>query len=508
MCCLKRLPTLFLVASPLSFLLAPSLAWAAAAEGSETLKWLVIGLVVVATLVIGQLIYGFSQKDKAIKAKAETPEAPAAPTPAIYHPKAVVPSILDQLAQAGVNPKQREQLAQSLSTIVTKTVDAQVDAVKQEVKKHYDQVLEEKQWAERALQRKYQEALIDRNQTAQVLESIAEGLVVVNNKGEVVMMNPAAEKLLAVRQAERVGKPLVESLDDDQIISLVQGSTEGREIVVNTKQESTKRVLRASNAVVTDQDGRAVGMVAVLHDVTKQKEVEDLKSEFVSKVSHELRTPLMAIQYALSLLDDQMAGSMSEDAQAFVSLTRRNLERLNLLVSDLLDLSKLEAKKMELRLELIALGPILQTVCDTMDAWAKSKQITLVRRVVEEVPMMRLDASRLIQVLTNLVGNAIKFTPEKGKITVEGKLAADQQHVEVSVIDTGVGIAPEDLPKLFNKFQQVGERTASDMSGTGLGLVIAKEIVELHQGRIWVESDGKRGARFVFTLPLHAAAAA
>jgi signal transduction histidine kinase len=148
---------------------------------------------------------------------------------------------------------------------------------------------------------------------------------------------------------------------------------------------------------------------------------------------------------------------------------------------------------------------VIDGVCESLEAWARSKGVSVMKRVADALPNVMLDKARISQVLMNLMGNAIKFTPRGGRVTVEAKLNQERA-IEVSVTDTGIGIAKEDLPKLFSKFQQVGERTASDISGTGLGLVIVKEIIELHHGRIWVESELKRGARFAFTLPLEPAA--
>ena len=213
------------------------------------------------------------------------------------------------------------------------------------------------------------------------------------------------------------------------------------------------------------------------------------------------------MQHALSILSDEVAGPLAEEQQKFVGLTQRNLQRLNTLINDLLDLSKLEAKKMELRLEPVELGPLIHSVCDSVDAWAQSKAISVSWRLPGSLPKVTCDPGRITQVLTNLLGNAIKFTPKQGRVVVEAKVVDGGQALEVSVTDTGVGIAKDDLPKLFNKFQQVGERSAMDISGTGLGLAISKEIVELHRGRIWAESDSAKGAKFAFTLPLDGAQA-
>ncbi len=470
----------------------------------ETTRVVVITLTVLGAPLIGLLLYQFSQRSSRVKFKGEADEIAAGMAGQSADAKAMLPAILAELNQLQAPAQERHRVARSVSDIVAKTLDDHVTRVKHDLNERYGQLIEEKRRNEVALQRKVTEAVQERKQTMSVMESIAEGLVVVNNQGEVVMMNAAAEKLLAVdRTASTLGRPLMDNLKDDQLVSLVRGSNEDREIVLNAKQDSTRRVLRASNAVITDEDGKAVGMVAVLSDVTKQKEIDQLKSEFVSKVSHELRTPLVAMQHALAILSDGVAGQMTEEQVKFVSLSQRNLERLNHLINDLLDLSKLEARKMELRLATGSMTAIAKGVCESLDAWANSKGLLLTQRFPEPLPPMVFDQGRITQVLTNLIANAIKFTPKQGRITIEGRLTQNGRAMEVSVVDTGIGIAKEDLLKLFNKFQQVGDRAATDVSGTGLGLAIAKEIIELHHGRIWAESDaGRKGAKFAFEIPL------
>jgi len=466
----------------------------AALEDAAKTRILIMLATVVAASLIGILLYQLSLRSSQVqykKGRGNTEKGRGDLKPAIKHE-------VDRLA---IPP----DVAKSVSDIIAKTVEAQVEVVKKELNDRYGRIIEEQRRSSATLQTKYQDVLRERKQTVSVLESIAEGLVVVNNKGEVVMMNPAAEKLLSVDQKERIGKPMLDNVKDGQLVSMATGTDEEREIVLSATSASTKRILRASNAMITDEDGKTVGMVAVLSDVTKQRELDQMKSEFVSQVSHELRTPIVAMQHALAILVDEVAGPLTEEQKKFTSLTQRNLQRLNALINDLLDLSKLEAKKMELRLAFTSLSPVIGNVCETLDPWVQSKAITIMRRVPEDLPHVMCDPARMIQVLTNLLGNAIKFTPKQGRITVEAKLVKGGMVVQVSVTDTGIGIAKEDLPKLFSKFQQVGERTASDISGTGLGLAISKEIVELHRGRIWAESDeAKKGATFTFTLPLEA----
>jgi signal transduction histidine kinase len=201
-----------------------------------------------------------------------------------------------------------------------------------------------------------------------------------------------------------------------------------------------------------------------------------------------------------------VSGPLTDEQQKFLEIVQRNLEQLHTLISDLLDLSKLEARKVTLNVKPSSLTEIVNTVCGSLEAWTQSKSITISKRVPERLPTVLCDPDLIRRLLTNLVGNAIKFTPKQGRVTIEVKHDVAQHTITLSVADTGVGISAEDIPKLFQKFQQVGERTHTDIAGTGLGLAIAKEVVELHHGRIWAESDGKQGATFSFTLPVTAPA--
>lgn len=468
------------------------------AEASS--RTLIIGGTVGVALIIGLILYQFSLRSSRVQFKSgQAGSSDEGDQPAGV-PQNVSPAILREISRLAGPSHRQQQVARAVSEIVMQTVEQQVNVAKQEFTQRASQLAQEHRRETAVLERKYHQTLTEKKQTSAVLESIAEGLVVVNSKGNVVMMNPAAEKLLGVKPGERIGKSISVGLREEQLVSMVQSTETGeREIVLSAKQDSTKKVLRASNAVVSDENGNTVGMVAVLSDVTKQRELDEMKSDFVSKVSHELRTPIVAMRHSLSILIDQIAGPLSEEQQKFLDISQRNLDRLSHLINDLLDLSKLEAKKMELRLSEAPIAPVIRSVVDTMGPWAQSKGITLAVHLPDGLPDTVMDAGRLTQVITNLIGNAIKFTPSQGKVTVEAKPSGGA-FVEVSISDTGVGIAPEDIPKLFNKFQQVGERSSSDISGTGLGLAISKEIIDLHRGRIWAESQSQ-GARFVFTVP-------
>jgi signal transduction histidine kinase len=227
-----------------------------------------------------------------------------------------------------------------------------------------------------------------------------------------------------------------------------------------------------------------------------------MKSSFVSSVSHELRTPLVAIDKSLSLILSKATGPISENQEQFLNIAERNLKRLTRLIDDLLDLSKLEAGKMEIKPVPTLIEKVVNDAADSLDNWAKTKSIKIEKKIQEALPEINIDSDRVIQVLTNLIGNAIKFTPNGGTITVKVILRKENGTIEVSVTDTGIGIAKENFNKIFDRFYQVGERVSTDISGTGIGLVVVKELVELHGGKIWVESEKGQGATFTFTLPL------
>lgn len=413
-------------------------------------------------------------------------------------------NIFKELSESVGSSRRAEELSRKISEIFDKELENKVNGEIGEVKKKYDSIIREKIQNEEVAWKKYNKTLKEKKETEAVIRSIAEGLVVVDDKGKVVMMNPAAERLLGVSKTNKIGKHITENLGAEQLLSLAKSSEdkEDKEIELISKQDETKKVLRASTAVVENEDGLTVGMVSVLSDITKQKELDQLKSNFVANVSHELRTPLVAMEKSISLILSKAAGSLSETQEQFLSIADRNLKRLTLLINDLLDLSKLEAGKMGLRAALSSVEKVIDEAIDGLMIWANAKSINVEKKIQEGLPEVNMDPDRIIQALNNLIGNAIKFTPKNGKILVEAVLNRDKERLEVSVSDTGIGIATEDLPKLFNKFYQVGERVPTDIGGTGIGLCVAKEVVELHGGKIWAESEKDCGAKFTFTLPL------
>jgi PAS domain S-box-containing protein len=403
-----------------------------------------------------------------------------------------------------IDSKHSQELAARISSVVNEELRKKVEQTAHQLSNKYEKIIDEKAKEEEIAWQKYDKVLTDKKKTEAVIRSIAEGLVVVDAGGKVIMMNPAAEKLLGISKKDKIGRRVLDNLKEEQLVSLVHDTPdkENREIELISQQDETKKVLRASSAVIENEYGQTVGMVSVLSDITKQKKLDEMKSNFVASVSHELRTPLVSIDKSISMILEGQAGQITETQQQFLSIAERNIKRLGLLINDLLDLSKLEAGKMEIRRQACSLDSVINEAIDGLYSWAKTKTINFERKIQDGLSQVDIDPSRIIQVLTNLLGNAIKFTPKDGRITVEAKWNSQKDKIEVSVQDTGIGISKENLSKVFDKFFQAGERVSTDINGTGIGLSIAKEIVELHQGRIWAESEQGGGTKFTFTLPI------
>ena len=228
------------------------------------------------------------------------------------------------------------------------------------------------------------------------------------------------------------------------------------------------------------------------------KELDQLKSDFISTVSHELRTPLTSIREGVSLVIDETTGQINQDQQRFLSIAQTNIDRLARLINDLLDISRIEAGRIKMDRQLIDMVRTVKDVLETFKPQAAQKGLILEAKCPLKTCQIYADRDKMIQVFSNLINNALKFT-EKGRITINGTDKGD--YLQISVADTGKGIPKEELEAVFDKFKQVGRKTGPGAAGTGLGLAICRGIIEAHGGKIWAESQGKgKGSKFTFTL--------
>jgi len=475
---------------------------------------LVIVLIVGATCVVLMLLLGKSTSSLEERAVVQSGS------------DNIDPSLSQEISKLHLPPSKSIQVTKAIGRVVDQEVHKQTAMAVENISKSYAKKLDEKdnkmkhvaarfEVANKNLEKvsgEYKTVKKEKKQTEAVVRSIADGLIVVNEKGETLLINPAAEKLLGVTKDEMQGKNLADQAKSEQLITMAQ-SVEGKEekeVTYKSKNDETSRILRQSTAVIENEAGQTMGMVTMLTDVTKQKELDALKDKFVSNVTHELRTPLAAIKESVNLFLDKMLGEITQEQEKVLGITKRNITRLSRLIDGVLDISKLESGGMELKVSPFQLSDFISHTLGSFDAWANSKLITLDAKLPPESILMSADQDMLTQVLTNLIGNAFKFTPQGGKISIE----VDQKNLsetdpipalQFGVRDTGPGISQNDQKKIFEKFSQGSAKPVDKIRGTGLGLSISREIVHLHGGRIWVESEEGIGSCFRFIIPEKAA---
>ncbi len=263
--------------------------------------------------------------------------------------------------------------------------------------------------------------------------------------------------------------------------------------------EPEHRVLRLYSAPVRGEAGDLLGRIFVFRDVTRETAVDRIKTEFTSVVSHELRTPLTAIQGYVDLMLGGQTGEINELQREFLTIVQGNTGRLTALITDMLDISRIESSRVGVRRDRVDYGKIVRETARTLAHEARAKDIALAAEVPPGLPPVTGDADRIAQVLMNLLSNAIKYTPPGGRVTVTVEPA--DTIVTTCVADTGIGISAQDQQRLFQKFFRADNSTTREAGGTGLGLAITKAILERLHGSIWAESEPGKGSRFFFTLP-------
>ena len=248
-----------------------------------------------------------------------------------------------------------------------------------------------------------------------------------------------------------------------------------------------------------DEAGNPIGGVHIMSDITKEKEIDKIKNELISNVSHELRTPLSTVKEGIALVYDGSLGSLHPDQKDMLARVKNNIDRLSRLINDLLDMSKIEAGRIELKKTSVTISMLVEKVLASFQNQAKNKKIELTAHVKKDMHPLYIDRDRISQVLTNLIANSVRFTPAHGRITVGIK--ENENEVEISVADTGIGISSQNIAGLFDRFSQFNRAYGPGERGTGLGLAISQEIIDMHGGRIWAESEVGKGSTFTFSLP-------
>ena len=337
-------------------------------------------------------------------------------------------------------------------------------------------------------------------ETEALLGGMEEGVLILDLNGRIKNINGAMGIILAHTYPSDVGKHYLEVFRDPELNDLIQATLSDKKGHRRSLSPLGQpgRTFQVQSSLVQYPENGAEGVIVVFHDVTDLKRLERVRQDFVANVSHELRTPLTAIRGYVEALRD---GGLQDPVQAeqFLRVIQRHSERMDKIVSDLLLLSEMESADRVLQRETVHLPELIRTAVETLRPLTEGKKQNLGVESMEGLSTLRADSQKIHQVMINLLNNAISYTPEEGSITVQATPVPDG--VEVSVTDNGIGIPPEDLSRIFERFYRVDKGRSRELGGTGLGLSIVKHIVEAHGGRVRVESKPGKGSRFTFFLP-------
>jgi len=350
-----------------------------------------------------------------------------------------------------------------------------------------------------------EQIISEKNKGEAILSSIEDGVVVFDTDLKVTGINPAGRHMLDLEFSEVTTLACADILPATHVCEMIRRTVETgmqpdvpeeQRIITLQKGERSRHHL-FSVTPIRGRDRDLSGIVLLLRDVTRLKEVERMKSEFIMAASHELRTPLTGMGMSIDLLLEHAAQGLAEKDRELLQAAHEEVHRMKALVNDLLDLSKIEAGRIELEFEKVPVQTLFEHVHEVFKGQAEMKHVKLTSEPAGDLPEVRADANKVTWVLTNLISNALRYVRQDGHIQIMAKKIGP--HVHLSVFDDGPGIPTEYQSKIFQKFVQVKGRQSG---GTGLGLAICKEIVRAHGGAIWVESSPGQGSTFTFTLPV------
>lgn len=356
-------------------------------------------------------------------------------------------------------------------------------------------------------ERSLRDIATEKSRIATIINCMGDGVLVCDRDSCVVLTNPAAGRMLGIQESSLIGRSLSECRIDGTLTDTILGSLRSADSAFPTVSQeicptggAVPTFLRAHIAPVKNDLGETLGAVTVLQDITGLKELDRMKSDFVAMVSHELRSPVASIQQQLSVMLEGLSGDLSDRQMKMLKRAKERGHGLLDLINDLLDLSKIEAGMAVQYKEPLQMEELLGKIHEAMLPEAEAKRLKLKLHVEPPLRLVQGDRNNLEGVFTNLVNNAIKYTPEGGEIDIRVK--GEGENIRIDVSDTGIGISEKDLPRIFDRFYRVKSEKTRQIVGTGLGLSIAKHIVEAHLGKIFVESEEGGGSTFTVVLPV------
>jgi two-component system, OmpR family, sensor histidine kinase VicK len=337
----------------------------------------------------------------------------------------------------------------------------------------------------------------ERRKLASVIAHMIEGVIATNRHGQVILINNPALEMLNVSRETLTNISITDLLNIKDSHTFESILDEQESLILNTGTEEMPVILRVSFSVIQKESGLIDGVIAVLYDITEQEKIEQERREFVANVSHELRTPLTTMRSYLEALAD---GAWKDDeiAPQFLHVTQTETERMIRLVNDLLQLSKLDRTEYRLNKDFINFTDFFNKIIDRFEMTI-SQHVSFVRNIPKEVLFVEIDTDKITQVLDNIISNALKYSPEGGKVTFTIDVLPSE--LQIRIKDEGVGIPKESVNKIFDRFYRVDKARTRKLGGTGLGLAIAKEMVFAHGGDIWAQSIERQGTTVYFTLP-------
>ena len=349
--------------------------------------------------------------------------------------------------------------------------------------------------------------LAEKRKSEAIVDGIADGIIVTDAALTVVHVNRVVTDLFGGDEGTAVGAPVGEVVRDARILELIKGGAEGKGLpadqpprVLQLMRNERQVFIRPKITALRDDSGTVYGVLSILQDVTQFKELDRMKSDFIATLSHEFRTPLTSVNMAVDILDKEILGPLSPEQKELIASAREDCFRLTKLARELLQLSKLESGRLQLKNVDLDVSDVVESSLHSLHLQFHEKDIRLETAIAAGLPHIMADEQQISWVITNLVTNALKYTNSGGTVTIRAR--EDGGAVRIDVEDTGQGIARPDLDRIFDKFVQIKHATDATPGSVGLGLAIAKEIVELYGGRIWAESELGHGSVFTFCIPL------